>query len=83
MSQIEGSCSLTDGTQDQGSSSQIDSEDVRGEGSHQPEMSNPILQSSSAAAEAAEARQRRKIAQLEEKLEALESGRAVREKYDS
>ncbi|KAG1899346.1 uncharacterized protein F5891DRAFT_1189790 [Suillus fuscotomentosus] len=69
MSQIEGS-SLTNGTQDQGNPSQIDSQDVRGEGSHQPETSNSV----------AEARQRRRIAQLEEKLEALESGRAVREK---
>ncbi|KAG1742955.1 hypothetical protein EDD22DRAFT_958866 [Suillus occidentalis] len=68
MLQIEGSCSLTNGTQDQGSPSQIDLENVQGKGSHQLEMSNPILQSSSA-----------RIAQLE-KLDVLELGRAVREK---
>jgi hypothetical protein len=38
-------------------------------------------QQSDAAAASAEARQRRRIAQLEEKLEVLESGRAAKDRY--
>jgi hypothetical protein len=49
---------------------------------HEPSTTNAHSQQSMAQAASVEARQRRRIAQLEEKLEALESGRAVKEKYD-
>jgi methylmalonyl-CoA mutase N-terminal domain/subunit len=42
---------------------------------------NARNQQSTAQEASAQARQRRRIAQLEEKLELLESGRAVKEKY--
>jgi hypothetical protein len=43
---------------------------------------NARNQQSTAQEASLQARQRRRIAQLEEKLEVLESGRAVKEKYD-
>ncbi|KAG1759553.1 hypothetical protein EDD22DRAFT_849157 [Suillus occidentalis] len=46
----------------------------------EPSTTNAHSQQSMAQAASVEARQRRRIAQLEEKLEALESGRAVKEK---
>ncbi|KAG2745192.1 hypothetical protein P692DRAFT_20742051 [Suillus brevipes Sb2] len=64
MSHIEGSAS-----QIQGSASHIEGQQENSEGSIQSEQSNDAV-----------ARQRRRIAQLEEKLEALESGRRTKEK---
>jgi hypothetical protein len=65
-----------------------DSDDMMSHVNRQTEGSTSNLvgqhsQQSDAAASSNEARQRRRIAQLEEKLEALESGRAIKERYAS
>jgi hypothetical protein len=67
MSCVEGSPSHTTSQQTEGDISNLDSE-----GQHSRQ--------SDAATASVEARQRRRIAQLEEKLEVLESGRAVKER---
>jgi transcription elongation GreA/GreB family factor len=71
MSHIEGSTSHIEGSasQIQGSASHIEGQQENSEVGIRSEQSNDAV-----------ARQRRRIAQLEEKLEALESGRRTKEK---
>lgn len=54
------------------------------EGSRAPSDGQPDepSQESTAAAASLQARQRRRIAQLEEKLEVLEAGRAIKQRYN-
>jgi hypothetical protein len=63
--------------------SRQDDSNVEGTQSEHREASptNTHNQQSTAQEASVQARQRRRIAQLEEKLEVLESGRAVKEKY--
>lgn len=56
-----------------------DNEGSRAPSDGQPDESS---QESAAAAASLQARQRRKIAQLEEKLETLEAGRATKQRYN-
>ncbi|KAG2114877.1 hypothetical protein BD769DRAFT_1673322 [Suillus cothurnatus] len=71
MPQVEGSMSLVEDQQDEGSTSHAEDQQDRG---------NIQSQQSQAVAAHLQGLHRRKIAQLEEKLEALESGRAVKER---
>jgi polyhydroxyalkanoate synthesis regulator phasin len=74
--------SYVEGQQNEGNTSDVDGE---GEGStsrieNQLDGDDVQPQQSQAAAAHVQALQRRKIAQLEEKLEVLQSGRAVKER---
>jgi hypothetical protein len=83
MSHVEGSASYIEGSASyiEGSASYIE-----GQSQDDSESSTPHIEARSKGIVTAEqlhkvaARQRRRIAQLEEKLESLESGRAAKEK---
>ena len=79
MSQDEGITSDIESRQDESNS---EPEGRQSEHGREPSTTNAHSQQSIAQATAVQARQRRRIAQLEEKLEVLESGRVVKQKYD-
>jgi hypothetical protein len=78
MSHDEGITSHIETRQDESINEPEDRQSEHGESS----TTNAHSQQSMAQATDVQARQRRRIAQLEEKLEVLESGRARKEKYD-
>ncbi|KAG1728412.1 hypothetical protein EDD22DRAFT_961062 [Suillus occidentalis] len=77
MSQDEGITSDIESRQDESNS---EPEGRQSEHGREPSTTNAHSQQSIAQATAVQARQRRRIAQLEEKLEVLESGRVVKQK---
>ncbi|KAG1893824.1 uncharacterized protein F5891DRAFT_985551 [Suillus fuscotomentosus] len=72
--------SHVEGQQDEDDTSYVDGEGSTSHAENQQDQPNTQPQQSQAVAAHVQALQRRKIAQLEEKLEALESGRAVKQR---